>query len=489
MIPAGCSGRMAVGVRRTARVTFHDVRHAASLANTDVDRMTPMEKAAQRRPAAIALGCIALGLCAMAAASGDPDPAFGSNGQVMIARPDAFALANAWIGDIATLPDGRVLWVMEDGADRAWVMRLLPDGTPDSGFGTDGRVVIDSCVRARPMRLVADADGGAVVWTGACLLRIDAHGDIDTAFGVGGSFPPSPTPLAFRAAELLRDSQGRWLLAGVDADQWRVHRYLADGSDDAAFGIDGVATAVVGAGSSSRELHAMAVRGDDRIVLAGSYVAGSLRHLVLAQLDAVGMPDPDFGSNGVVDLPPPVGYQGLNGLALAIDLDGTTVVGGEARNGMVGCCVMVARVDETGVPMPGSPRIFAPAPGVSLSPFGETSTTVALLPGRRILLARNTFPPFQPPLNTRTRFTLVRMDADGSLDTSFGDAGWRTYIVDDPTGTGIDGAYTQIHGMSYASGKAVMFGRTFFEDEAMAPSYVTLQRAVFDRLFTDGFDR
>lgn len=424
-----------------------------------------------------------------AAADGDPDADFGDASQVMIPRPDAPALQDAAVGDLEMLPDGRVLWIMEDGSGGAWLSRLESDGTPDADFGDKGRVQIDSCVLTRPMRLVAQSDGGAVVWTGACLLRFDAAGIADPDFASGATFPPSPMPFGFQAAELRRDSVGRWLLAGQADQQWQVRRYLPDGSDDLSFGVAGVASPPVPATQNGRALHAMALRPDDRIVLAGARRDGSENRLVVFQLDGAGAPDADFGDAGLAEVAPPDGYQGLIGEALAIDRDGSIAIGGQGRNAMSSCCVMVARLSANGTLVADSLRLFSLGSNVSLAPFGETSTSLALLPGGDLLLARNAFPPFQPPLNTRTRFTLIRMRSDGVLDATFGGVGWRSYLIADPTHSGIDGAYVQIHGMAYAAGRAVMFGRTFYEDAASLPSYVTLLKVGFDRLFVEGFDR
>jgi uncharacterized delta-60 repeat protein len=425
--------------------------------------------------------------CAVAA-SGEPDASFGTGGQVMIPRPEAFQNANAAVGDIETLPDGRVLWAMEDGVGGMHVGRLLRDGSVDSGFGNDGRVRLTDCTRSREVRLVADASGGLVIWSGACLLRLNAVGVVDPGFAAGSTMPPSESPLLFRAAELLRDSQGRWLLAGIESGQWRVYRFLPEGGNDPGFGVAGVATPVIPATQNTRDLLAMTLRPDDGVVLVGSRRVESQSHLTLFQLDANGAPDTDFGNSGFVSVAPPAGYQGLIGEAVLRDGDGSLIVAGQGRNSMTGCCVMLARFDAEGTVPPASLSVFPLGSNVSLSPFGETSSTLALLPQGKILLARNSFPPFQPPLNTRTRFTLIRFHADGALDTSFDDDGWRSYLIADPVASGQSGAYVQIHGMSYAEGKAMLFGRTFFEDNALGVSYATFMRVLMDVMFDDGFE-
>lgn len=431
--------------------------------------------------AAALLPCLALHADALRA-DGDTDPAFGDGNQVLVERPVEFGNGQAWVGDVATLADGRIVWTMENGIGALWVARMLRDGQPDPTFAGEGLLELETCVASRPVRLVARDDGTAVVWAGGCLVRILADGTVDAGFMAAPGGPSAD----FFAARLLRDHEGRLLLAGTEDQNWRVYRFLADGALDAEFADGGVATIVTPSTNGTRTLNAMALRADGRIVVAGLRGNAHGPNLVLAGLDADGAPDDAFGEAGLVDLEPPAGYNSLSARALAVDRDGSLVVGGEANNGMQSCCVMVARFDADGAIDPVDLRIFQLGPNVTLSPFGETSTTLALLPDGKILLARVSFP-FM--VATRTRFTLVRMHRDGSLDAGFEDAGWRTYVVTDPAGQGQSGPYSQIHGMVYANGEALMFGRTFFEDNAIGPDYVTLMRARFDALFGDGFGR
>ncbi len=425
----------------------------------------------------------AFAACALAAhaADADLDPAFGDGHQVTQVRPVEFGNGQAWVGDVATLPDGHIAWAMENGLGALWIARMRRDGTFDPAFAGDGLLELDDCVGPRPVRIAPLDDGSLVAWTGRCLQRITADGTLDPAFPAA---PGGPGP-DFIAARLLRDAAGRWLLAGNDGQELRVYRFLPEGAPDPAFGDDGVATIITASTNGTRTLAAMALRADGRIVLAGSRGNSHGPNLVVASLDASGAPDAAFGVQGIVDLDPPAGYNGIAARAIAVDRDGSLVVAGEGNNGMQSCCVLVARIGADGTVDPGALRIFPLGPNVTLSAFGETSNTLALLPHGKILLARVSFP-FE--IATRTRFTLVRMHHDGSLDLGFNDVGWRSYVVADPEGQGQSGPYSQIHGMAWANGEALMFGRTFFEDNAIGPDYVTLMRARMDMLFEDGYE-
>lgn len=429
-----------------------------------------------------------LGLAGAASADGMVDPDFGAGGELLIERPKSTHSSNEWLGGIAALPDGRFYWTLGDGADGQWLARMHRNGDWDADFGGDGRVEIDgACAASRPVRLALDDDGGIVVWTGACLLKLRADGTLDDAFPAGSPLLPGP---GFRAAALARDGAGRWLLGGHQVSQWQVWRFLPDGGNDLSFNQNGFASPTVPSTNGTRELHALAIRPDDRIVLAGLRGNTSGTNLVLLQLLASGQPDPSFGTDGLVDVDAPDGFNGIDAGAVVLDRRGNAIVAGKGNNGAQTCCALVARFDAAGDLDPAfGLRLLQPPGNTVLSPFGETSSSLALLPGGQILLARNSFPFPTGGLNTRTRFTLVRLHGNGELDLDFGTAGWRSYVVSDPTGAGMGGPYTQIHGMAYGEGSALMFGRTFFEDQnTNGTDFVTLVRARFDRLFAGDFD-
>lgn len=420
-------------------------------------------------------------------ADGSLDPELGIAGELLITRVHSTHSTNEELGGLAPLPDGRYYWAMSDGDTGIWLARMHRNGSWDTGFGGNGLIELDACVANPPrgVRVAADDQDGVVLWTGSCLLRFHADGSPDPDFAAGSAVPGS----GFRASSLLRGVNGHWLLAGTVGDQqFAVWRFQTDGSNDPEFGDQGQTQPALPAGSV-RQLKAMQERTDGRLLLAGG-VGTPQMHLVLLQMLPDGTPDPGFGDQGLAMVPPPDGFNSLIAKALTFDRDGSVIVAGNGGNGMQSCCVLVTRFDLSGEPDPTFGLRLLPAPlAVTLSPFGETSHGLALLPGRQILLARTSFPFPTAAVNSRTRFTLIRLHADGDLDMAFGDGGWQTYVVSDPTGAGMGGPYTMMHGMHYAGASALLFGRTFFEDiNSDGRDFVTLVRARFERLFDDDFE-
>jgi uncharacterized delta-60 repeat protein len=120
---------------------------------------------------------------------GGRDTSFGSGGVV-----DVDLGAAPFLAGLGLYPDGRIVAVgtlpSGDG-DTVAVRRLLPNGSPDSSFGEDGRVDL----RTPPATYASPAvqpDGGIVLVGGNTvpwIARLSASGQLDSRFGRGGAAP------------------------------------------------------------------------------------------------------------------------------------------------------------------------------------------------------------------------------------------------------------------------------------------------------------
>lgn len=431
--------------------------------------------------------CLALGSPLARAAEGDVDLSFGQQGQVAIAHPDPDP-GNGMMptGDLARLQDGRHLWAVVLPDRSTWIGRAFRDGSADATFGTsDGRVTLPACGSTpRNVRLVAHDDAAATVWTCGRLVRIDLAGAVDPAFGAGQI--PRET---LEAADLVRDADGRFVVAGMDGTTWTVLRFDMQGRPDAAFGTAGVAQIDIPAMFGLRELNALAVRPNGRVLVGGARGNSNGPNLVLVQLDAAGAPDPAWNGDGRVDIEARPPYQGLTATAMTLDADGSLVVAGTGSDGSQDCCELLARFDEAGELVPSfGLRVFRLPGSPVVHPFFEQRDSVEVLDDGRILVGSIAFP-FDAS-NHRTQYTLIRTRADGVLDPSFGAGGWRGYTIADPEGIGQGGDYNQMHATAWDPhlNDVLILGRTFFEDQANDYDYVTFVRVLLDRLFTSGFE-
>src|SRR5206468_6267102 len=168
---------------------------------------------------------------------------------IHFARPNAVAVG----------PDGSVVvgGHLEDtnsGLRDAFLLRLLPDGSPDAAFGTAGLVVSDFSRRDQQfVDNIADVvvlPGGGVMVAGTSfayselgpdaifVARYDLAGRLDRGFGAGAgrfgnwSYRTNITPL-----DLFLDTAGRPMVMGQLYSQGLgIGRVTPDGSPDLGYG-------------------------------------------------------------------------------------------------------------------------------------------------------------------------------------------------------------------------------------------------------------
>jgi uncharacterized delta-60 repeat protein len=317
------------------------------------------------------------------ASSGDLDTDFGREGKV---TTDFFGDNDESLGLIVQ-PDGKAVVAGFARRDNRLtfvaISRYNPDGSLDSSFGEGGRATMDSfagftsgnafALQPDGKLLVGGSEllGGTVI--GFALVRLNEDGSLDKSFGANGKSVAALTDgrAAVKALRILSD--GKILAAGTansvatSHNDFAVARFNTDGSLDTTFGIDGrVITDFLG----SRDFVGdMAIQTDGRIVVSGiaqDPVSGS--KFVLARYNSDGSPDAEFGSGGkVITL---IGEGTREAEAIALQPDGKIIVGGAA--------------------------------------YRQRSSSVIT----RSIVA--------PP---NEDLALVRYNEDGSLDSSFGEAG------------------------------------------------------------------
>lgn len=176
--------------------------------------------------------------------------------------------------------EGRLLfggWNAVPGAvqNRGLVLRLLPDGRRDPGFGTDGVQSVAAPGGMSGLALFADAAGVVLAGTHAdnvlgntgVVVRLDAQGALDPGFGQDAVVQLGNLG-AVRA--VLRDGDGYLLLASsTEAEGLRptLLRLTAAGALDRAFGVGG---RLVHAESwvAPASMH----RDGDGVLVAGAYL-------------------------------------------------------------------------------------------------------------------------------------------------------------------------------------------------------------------------
>ena len=233
-------------------------------------------------------------------ASGSMDTSFGERGQVVPALPGT---SLDGVKSIQTVRDGRIVASgtlrLADGSTRFVTLRLLPGGEIDPSFGAGLGYVLSGPSDAELGAMTMNRDG--VVYLGGSskgapfVMRLLPDGTPDPAYvnpalGLSGRV----------TSLLIREDGTLTYTVAAGAAAFTVVRLTAEGAPDPAWGGTGVVTHVLSPGSGPA-LGATAIRQgpSDRTLVAGTSTtaAGTSRGSVI-RLRADGALDTSFGSGG-----------------------------------------------------------------------------------------------------------------------------------------------------------------------------------------------
>ncbi|GEM_PF-4500788 len=216
-------------------------------------------------------------------ADGTPDSSFGTFGVIFPIWDEP----KNNIRQLDILPDEKILlsgsaWT-SNGTLGYFITRLNKDGSLDSNFGTNGRVVGTlPSGNYYVQRLFVLEDGNLLAWVNGDLfpplsldvIRLKPDGSFDTAFGTNG-ITHIPNEKIHRISRILMDDEGSFFLAGTWTDSIHYNRYdfaLAKLSPDynwvGEFGNSGVV--VVQDTANHDILRTAAILPDGKVLLAGS---------------------------------------------------------------------------------------------------------------------------------------------------------------------------------------------------------------------------
>lgn len=259
-------------------------------------------------------------------ASGAPDPGFGRDGDVHFG-----------FGSFSNIDYGRVLAL--DALGRAVVVGMVAE--PDAGDAGGGGVLDWWLGLAR---LTAQGQLDSSFYNA---------GSYPTTFWVGSSVPPPRHSLDNFPLAMALDGSARILTAGIVEQPMpqdaAVYRAPADGGYDQSFGN----SSRVQMGLNGGEASALLPLASGGLLLAGAQVTEtSVYALFLALLRDDGSRDLGFGVEGVASIPLAQGFPEPS--LIAATRDGGWLVGGRLTgpNGS-GSGVIIARFDAHGLPDPG----------------------------------------------------------------------------------------------------------------------------------------
>jgi uncharacterized delta-60 repeat protein len=279
---------------------------------------------------------------------------------------------------------------------------------PDPGFGNNGLVTSNfgQASISKGITSLALQDDGKIVASGfyypnatggnneISLVRYNTDGSIDSSFGENGStllpigLMGSGTPSMVRI-----QTNGKIIVFATAANHnLAILRLNSDGSPDSTFGDLGTVTITFGTGFQL-SAYSLELQTDDKIVIASSLVAGQNQDILVGRLNADGSIDEFFGN---------MGYASIN-FGMAVD---------------------------------------------GFSETSDNAHVVKIQQDGKILVGGLTT--YDPESFNSTDFALLRLNSDGSLDSSFG--------VEGKTSTDFGGFDSITSIMINAAGKIIATG-------------------------------
>jgi uncharacterized delta-60 repeat protein len=262
---------------------------------------------------------------------------------------------------------------------------------------------------------------------------IAAVGDLDISFDTDG-IVKTGIRIDSRAEAVVVQNDGKIIAAGYSSsggnNDFALARYNVNGSPDTSFGNDGKVTTPV---RENSEITSMALQSDGKIVVAGySYDTFNVNSFGLARYNIDGSLDTSFGTGGKVTTS--MGEQSSGAEAIKIQSDGKIVVAGYSTNNLNASAIALARYNPDGL----LDTSFGTGGKTTTSIEGnnEYANSLVIQSDGKIIAAGYSLN--QTVGRNDNDFALVRYNTNGSLDTSFGTGGKVTTAI----GTNNDSANT-----------------------------------------------
>ncbi len=309
-------------------------------------------------------------------------------------------------------------------------------GVLDTTFGTNGIVLTDINQSSSTVFSTALQSDGKIVAAGInfvtgsgqdyCVVRYNANGSLDASFGTNGIATVALGILDDFGRSIAIQSDGKILVAGntrvqIATTQTRLRlgviRLNSNGTLDTSFDSDGIATFALS--TLNDNPGTIALQSDGKIIIGGTASTGS--NFFTVRLNTNGTLDTSFSSDGIV-LTTIDGQTNL-GRACAVQPDGKILVCGVASSGD-NASFAIIRLNSNGTldtTFSGDGKASTP-----MRAADDENMGMVLQPDGKILLGGIIDPVGLPALY---EFGVVRFNANGSLDTTFGTAGKLTTSI------------------------------------------------------------
>ena len=369
------------------------------------------------------------------------DIAFDGDGKIVRDLGGADSLRGAVVQS-----DSKLVAAGTTGRDFAAV-RFTTTGALDATFGTAGVALVDFGDTSEEARALAlDATGKIVLGGGVkvgaandfALARLTTAGVLDTTFGTGGKFTfnvsSMPTSGGIERIEgVAIQADGKIVVAGTapgdfNRSQWHAARVSATGALDAGYGTGGVVRLGLDVATFGRAAGA-ALSGGALIIAGTQQSDNALQSYSLRtmKLTTSGLLDTAFDGDGVA-LFDAQGSTDNSPSSSTVLADGSIFLVEELRvtprNSLAGAKIALTHLLADGTRDPAFGKNGTAV--IDLGLAASRANAVLQQPDGKILLAGTRFYLPSPDGVLAGEAALARLMADGSLDTSFANAGIAT---------------------------------------------------------------
>jgi len=347
------------------------------------------------------------------------DTTFDTDGMVLTT-----VVATGSANGVAIQPDGKIVSVGSvkgaGGGQGFGVVRYNSDGSLDTGFDTDGKLVtqFEANARAEATCVALQSDGKIVVagfaYVGAkyiwAVARYNTDGSLDTGFDTDGKVTIELNLADDRAYAVAIQADGKIVVTGYSQNgtdhELAVVRYNSNGSMDNSFDTDGMVTTAVGSASAGQSI---AIQGDGKIVVGG-YGTVANNDFLVVRYNSNGTLDTGFDADGIVTTP--IGSGADYGAAVGIQADGKIVLAGYTYT-TTRYQFALARYSSTGALDAGFDTDGKVTTSISASDSDYVYAMALQLDGKIVVggLSENGW-------DTGV-FALARYNSNGTLDTGF----------------------------------------------------------------------
>lgn len=387
------------------------------------------------------------------------DDTFGNGGVVTTSVNSN--TSNGWANAVTVQLDDKIVVAADSNnqenssTSNFYVLRYLPDGTLDTGFGNGGVARITMTTAAdyeRPYAVALQADGKILVggiivgktWS-AAVARLNTDGSLDSTFGTGGRviFTYVNKEQA-RVNKIRVESTGSIVLGGTSGGNFGIAKLTPSGNFDTGFNGTGKISVSVSAPKSSKDggFSDLVIQPDGKYLASGLSSSGPRqpRSWSLVRLNPNGTLDLNFGSNG--KLTHNLGGTWSNPRNLHVYNDGTILAVGELLISPYSTYVLIRYLSN------GQLDTSFGTNGMLMREAGGASRIEGLIVegDGKIVGAGH----WRDPSNSNTNLVIMRMHADGSMDESFGTGG-STFID-------LNGLNDAGHDLAVQSGKYLVAG-------------------------------